>query len=312
MWERSHRWSGLEEQVLGHSLKAFPKVELRGIPLSIRLSQLPKAPSQLRPIPNIPDPLSKSPHLPILPSSNSKMLSFWHPKSPKPNKSPSNDFLTTGGSAQSGQDGVVTYASRDRKKDVQFACHLPTGSRHAAQAQQIVGHIYTDTSPQMGLPRSGAAAAATDQQLLENGVKGRQGMFSSFHEKTMSKQQQQQQQQSPRHSRAARTYSAHVGDGDDNDNDKGSDIGPDDSISSIGRHAPSRYRAAADAGAEAVVRGSGFRKQSATRTTHYLEGNERQLFVSAPNASQEARLFDEVAAKANAAKDTTKVSTTTI
>lgn len=221
------------------------------------------------------------------------MLSFW--KSPKPNKSSLDDFLTTSGSAQSGQDRV-TYASRDRKKDVEFVCHLPTGSRHAADAQLIAGHIYTDTSPPMGWLRSGTA---TDQQLLENGGKGRHDTSPTCHEKTKSKQQKQQQ--SSRHSQVAKTYSGYVDDEDENDNENDSNIDPNDSISSVGRHAPSRHRAAPKA--EAAIRGSGFRKQSATHTTHYLEGDERQLFVSAPNGSQEARLFDEVSAKANVAKD---------
>jgi hypothetical protein len=220
------------------------------------------------------------------------MLSFWSKKSPEPNKSSRNDSLISSGSAQSEKDRV-TYASRDRKKDVQFVCHLPTGSRHAAQAQQIAGQIYTDTGPQIGLLGSGPASG---QQLLESGEEDRHEKPQTRHEKAMAKQRQQQ---FSRHSQVARADSEDTDDGDDNESN--SDIGPDDSISSVGRHAPSRYGATPHA--EAAVKGSGFRKQSATHTTHYLEGNGRQLFVSAPNGSQEARLFDEVGAKANMAKD---------
>jgi hypothetical protein len=211
------------------------------------------------------------------------MLSFWSKKSPEPNKSSRNDSLISSGSVQSEKDRV-TYASRDRKKDVQFVCHLPTGSRHAAQAQQIAGQIYTDTGPQIGLLESGPASG---QQLLESGEEGRHKKPQTRHEKAMAKQRQQQ---FSRHSQVARADSEDTDDGDDNE-----------SNSSVGRHAPSRYGATPHA--EAAVKGSGFRKQSATHTTHYLEGNGRQLFVSAPNGSQEARLFDEVGAKANMAKD---------
>lgn len=221
------------------------------------------------------------------------MLSFWRQKSSEPNKSPRNDSHIISGSTQSEQDRV-TYASRDRKKDVEFVCNLPIGSRHAAQAQQIVGHIYTDTRPQIGSLGSGAALG---QQFLEHEGEGRHEKSSSRHVKTTIKQKQQQ---FSRLSHVARADSEDRGDEDDYNSY--SDTGPDDSRSSIGRHGPSHYRAAPHA--NAAVRGSGFRMQSATHTTHYLEGDERQLYVSAPNESQEARLFDEVAAKANTAKDT--------
>ena len=173
----------------------------------------------------------------------------------------------------------VTYASRDRQRDVQFVAHLPTGSRLASEAQEVIGHIYAGTTPHTG-----------DQRLL-----GGQSRPTKALEYDKAERHQGRKSEAPPTSSAkARPY----GNKDiDAKSDIHSSIGPDDSVSSVGRQGREAPRGG----------GAGFRKQSMTHTTHYVEGNGRQLYVSAPNGSQEARVFDEVAARANIANEKVRI-----
>ena len=69
--------------------------------------------------------------------------------------------------SQVSRDGV-TYASRDDKRNVEFVCHLPEGSRHARQAQEIAGGIYSGRSGEgKGLVRT--IGKDSGRRMLENG-----------------------------------------------------------------------------------------------------------------------------------------------
>jgi hypothetical protein len=61
----------------------------------------------------------------------------------------------------------VTYASKDEQRNVQFVCHLPAGSQHAAQAQKIAGAIFSRRPGDAGDRLLGGSGSA-DTKLLED------------------------------------------------------------------------------------------------------------------------------------------------
>lgn len=69
-------------------------------------------------------------------------------------------------SRRSTDPDTVTYASKDDRRNIQFVAHLPAGSHHAGQAQQIAGSIFTGRPGETG--KKMLKADRNDRKLLED------------------------------------------------------------------------------------------------------------------------------------------------
>jgi hypothetical protein len=203
------------------------------------------------------------------------------------------------GSPNDGKD--VIYASKNKKKGISFVCSAPVGSKHAADAMDICGQIYSGTSSQ-GQPQQ-QQRALKDRHRLEE--QSRQEKASGL---PSADPRRHQPESSPR--------KRHWGFGGgststfDEDDDSASTFAPSEvsSVSSVSTlTSASRHARQAEVDRpKGRYSARGFRHDDGSKTTYFVEKEGRTMFVSAPKGTTEAAVFDAIAQK-GVANGTTKI-----
>lgn len=237
-----------------------------------------------------------------------------------------------------GRTNTVTYAARDKKNGVELVCSAPIGSQHAAKVLELCNHIYssgtrdskpvqrqiatqtrhaiqerrtaddeettddldTDDEPEIEerSPRTTSTTIGSYSKSAARTVRHETGHYAV--QNPASKQAYEKIRHAPettlRYGPSAKSgcHPAPSTGGDSDGMDEGSTV--------TGTESPSRLPATLKSRHQPQQQHQGYRHDSGAQTTYHVHTKTGELFVSAPNGSGEAKLFDDVASRA-AGKD---------
>lgn len=209
-----------------------------------------------------------------------------------PGRAESKDVLSVG------RNNSVTYAARDKKNGVELVCSAPVGSKHSAKVLDLCNTIYS----------SGARDSKSLQKQIDIqprlAIEQRHAAHDvGIDEDPNSEDEQENTRRSPRP--AINTYTT---DAVRSPKREAQYYAADDEASRRAyesvRHAPENTSRAPGS---LVSRHQsepqeqlhkGYKHDSGTQTTYHVHSQQGELFVSAPNGSGEAKLFNDVASRA--------------
>jgi hypothetical protein len=195
----------------------------------------------------------------------------------------------------------VTYASKDSSRDVQFVCHLPEGSKHAAEAQQLAGSIFSRkagksdrrlTQGQNSAPAMLEDSAAQRRRAAENESSQHRGIGRSRrHGDEELVVLGEEDEYIP-------TSNARHGSVRHNDDDHARNLRHQDTDSDTASSAVNTATSAHRHAGTGQSGTQGWHHKTDSHTTYNMKTSTRQLFVSAPTGSHEAEIHDRLAAMA--------------